>query len=515
MRNTLIILILMALSACNSDKPKNDVDINDKDSGLTDIDTPVPDPDISDNLSDEVSTESDEQPDSDTDTNSVECLDLRYNENTIKTNFPLKDKDGKPTFCRPGCDTPTETDPQCVRNIWEWDNWEEYQVYLEAEKKDPNQYEERECYPWPCKLPDMKASVNPQSFNSKCDRKLTVNGFKANIGTVWTHGMSDSVAGMDFTHTGRVTEYDPEKDEYFNLGHVKGHLNYNEGRYVVLVSDSIPDKNSDYKAFVISILRKDEKYYYELIYDNDNHNVFMQRPPFSGKNWVLIQVKSGINGSKIEVKYARAGIWEWQSIGEIGDPLAQEGNIVGDHLTFITNNREIYYCDLRKNPKHINDCLKINRLNNDGITYEQGNSPKIDTENEYRLVYNVDSTQIFVEVDLADINNPEYTEHEIPKKKELFAGFSVDTVRGNKVVYGEMFDMGSGTPDFLGCFYRFDKKKSYCPQENIHPWTAENLMGYNTFWGKWHLWKNPASVGAYMRDWECYCKESGVCPFEE
>ncbi|HQJ61626.1 MAG TPA: hypothetical protein PKV35_11555, partial [bacterium] len=150
-----------------------------------------------------------------------------------------------------------------------------------------------------------------------------------------------------------------------------------------------------------------------------------------------------------------------------------------------------------------------------GTTYEQGNSPKIDTENEYRLIYNVDSTQIFVEVDLADINNPKYTEHEIPKKKELFAGFSVDTVRGKNVVYGEMFDMGSGTLDVIGCFYRFDKKKSYCPQEKIFSTSPDSLMGFNTFWGKWHLWKIATSPVAIMRDWECYCKESGVCPFEE
>ncbi|HPS30781.1 MAG TPA: hypothetical protein PLZ43_11035, partial [bacterium] len=185
------------------------------------------------------------------------------------------------------------------------------------------------------------------------------------------------------------------------------------------------------------------------------------------------------------------------------------------HLTFITNDREMYYCDLTKYPKNISDCKKINRLNTDGTTYEQGHSPKIDTENEHRLIYNVDLTQTFVEVDLTDIKNPKYTEYEIPKNKELFAGFTVDTVRGNKAVYEEMFDMGAGTLDVIGCFYRFDKKKSYCPQENIHPWTAQNLMGYNTFWGKWHLWKTPASVDALMRDWDCYCKETGVCPFEE
>jgi len=499
----------MALSACNSDKPKNDADINDKDSGITDVDTTLPDPDT-------VGIDA-EQPDIDFDTDAdttVPCLDLRYNENTIKTNFPFKDKNGKPTFCRPGCDTPTETDPQCVRNIWEWDNWEKYQKYLEAQKNNPAQTTIRECYPWPCKLPDMKADSTLESFNSKCDRWLTVNGYESNMGTIWTHGMSDGVAGMDFAHSGRIIEYDPEKDEYFSLGQSLP-LMFNENRYIGIIYDQLPQpSNFTNRQFVISVLRKDGKYFYELIYDNVDHNAWFTNPSFPGNKWAFIQVSEGRYGSKTEFKYASSNDWQWHNIDGIQN-YAGEGNIVSDHLTFITNNREIYYCDLRKYPKHINDCLKINRLNTDKITYEQGNSPKIDTENEYRLVYNVDSTQIFVEVDLADINNPEYTEHEIPKKKELFAGFSVDTVRGNKAVYGEMFDMGSGTLDFLGCFYRFDKKKSYCPQENIFSTSPDNLMGYNTFWGKWHLWKGIGRTAAFMRDWECYCKESGVCPFEE
>jgi len=499
----------MALSACNSDKPKNDADINDKDSGITDVDTTLPDPDT-------VGIDA-EQPDIDFDTDAdttVPCLDLRYNENTIKTNFPFKDKNGKPTFCRPGCDTPTETDPQCVRNIWEWDNWEKYQKYLEAQKNNPAQTTIRECYPWPCKLPDMKADSTLESFNSKCDRWLTVNGYESNMGTIWTHGMSDGVAGMDFAHSGRIIEYDPEKDEYFSLGQSLP-LMFNENRYIGIIYDQLPQpSNFTNRQFVISVLRKDGKYFYELIYDNVDHNAWFTNPSFPGNKWAFIQVSEGRYGSKTEFKYASSNDWQWHNIDGIQN-YAGEGNIVSDHLTFITNNREIYYCDLRKYPKHINDCLKINRLNTDKITYEQGNSPKIDTENEYRLVYNVDSTQIFVEVDLADINNPEYTEHEIPKKKELFAGFSVDTVRGNKAVYGEMFDMGSGTLDFLGCFYRFDKKKSYCPQENIFSTSPDNLMGYNTFWGKWHLWKGIGRTAAFMRDWECYCKESGVCPFEQ
>ncbi|MDX9806193.1 MAG: hypothetical protein RBT87_10235 [bacterium] len=497
MRNILIILILMTLSACNSDKPKNDADINDKDSGITDVDIPVSDPDTV-----EVDTE---QPDIDIDTDvdtTVPCLDLRYNENTIKTNFPFKDKNGKPTFCRPGCDTPTETDPQCVRNIWEWDNWEEYQVYLEAEKKDPNQYEERECYPWPCKMPDMKAE-HAASYTSNCDRWLTVNEFKANGGAVWTHGMSDGVFGGDLEHTGRAIEYNPEKDEFEAIGHVKGHLNFNDGRYVLLASDSVPSDNPKYKAFVISVLRKEGKYYYELIYDSKNHQAFMPSPPFAGKDWVLIHICEGTDGV-CEVKYAKAGEWEWHDLG-LGK--VEEGNIVGNHLTFMVPyadpDRQVYYCDLSKYPKSYKDCIKVTKTLESGEA-EMGHSPRIDEDNENRLVYYIYNKpgNFLKEVIFKDGIESEVKEYQAGRFCQP------GKVKGNIMIFTGV--EAGATP--IGCWYRFDKQKTYCYEK---PWTENGTieMQFSTFDGKWHLWKT--TYHSQLRDMECYCKEEGVCPFEE
>ena len=495
MRNILIILILMALSACNSDKPKNDADINDKDSGVTDVDTPVPDPDTV-----EVDTE---QPDIDADTDSdttVPCLDLRYNENTIKTNFPFKDKNGKPTFCRPGCDTPTETDPQCVRNIWEWDNWSEYQVYLEAEKKNPNQEWERECYPWPCKLPDMKASIGG-SLKTVCDRNITVGGYSASMGEIWTHGLSDGVVGMDLIHTGRVLEYRPNEDEYFAIGQSMGHVAFNKGRYLALarVTPTIFDGGN--KAFVISIFKKDDKYYYEFIYDNEQHNAFMSRPPFVGKDWALIQVCEGPDGS-CDVKYAKAGIWEWHSLN-IGK--VQEGNIVDDRLSFIindgVNDRQIFYCDMSKYPKSYNDCTRVTRkLESDG--YELGHSPRIDEDDKTRLIYYIHSDPFnLVEVKFPEGKEPEYREIKVNHR------FQTEKVKGNLLMHTSYSEEFNG---FMSCWYRFDKNKSYCPV--THDWMLQD-MAYATFTEKWQIYKG--SVSFTLRDWECYCKETGVCPFEE
>ena len=445
----------------------------------------------------------------------IACLDLRYNENTIKTPFPFKDANGKPTFCRPGCDTPSENDPQCVRNIWEWDNWEEYQVYLEAHGKNPNQQKERECYPWPCKLPDMHAKTKEtlDTFVSSCDRLLTVNGFSADIGTVNSHGMYAGVAGMDFTHTGRIIEYDPEKDEYTTVGQTKGLFGFNENRYVVVAADSIPGDNKDtYKAFVISIFRENGNYKYEIIYDTPHHRAFTDRPPLPGKNWVLIHIRDTKTG-KTEIKYASSKDWVWHKLDGITN-YAGEGNIVGDHLTFITNNRELYYCDLREYPKHIDECFKLNRKDDSG-TEELGHSPRIDLEDEYRVVYNVYRKQIFVEVDFKDQRNPKYTEHTVNKNRETTYSLEIDMLKGSMISYQEFFTLSGGTVDVIGCFYRFDKKKTYCPVDKTTSTLPDSIMGYNVFWGKWHLWKEIAATDAIMRDWECYCQENNVCPLEQ
>ena len=432
----------------------------------------------------------------------MECLDLRYNENTIKTPFPFKDANGKPTFCRPGCDTPTENDPQCVRNIWDWENWDEQENYLKEQEKNPNQTKERSCYPWPCVLPDMHAQTkeNLDNFVSSCDRWLNVNEFEASMGTIWSHGMSDGVAGMQFFHSGLIVEYNPEKDEFMNLGQAR-YLAFNEGKYIVEVYDRIPGDNvNTYKTFTVSVSRTENGYFYELIRINSRND--FSYPPFAGKNWALLRLTN-------KTVYASSKDWEWHELAGINN-YAGEGNIVGDHLTFIPNNRELYYCDLRKYPKHIDECFKLNRKDESG-NEELGHSPRIDLENEYRVVYNVYGTPTFVEVDLKDLKNPKYTEHKVEPSRPQAALFGPSMLQGNRVVYIE-----SDPSDDIGCFYRFDKKKTYCP--STHTFTTyrgNDLMGYNVFWGKWHLWKIITSPVAIMRDWDCYCKENNVCPFEE
>jgi len=511
-RNSIIVLFiaLFFLVSCSSSHFSNDSDII-PDSDSDDSET-IADEDTGSEEDSDFIEDLDETPDQDADSDGVTdadsdedvaCFDLRYNENTIKTPFPFKDANGKPTFCRPGCDTPTENDPQCVRNIWEWENWEVYQRYLEAQEKDPNQTTERACYPWPCVLPDTHAKTKAElsTFISSCDRWLTVNDFSVSMGTVWTHGMSDGVAGMQFQHHGSmIVEYNPEKDEYTTVGQTR-HLSFNEGRYITEVYDSYAGIHPNtYKSFTVSILKTEKDYFYELIRVNNDE---FSDPPFAGKNWALLRLNGGA-----KTLYASSKDWVWHELAGINN-YAGEGNIIGDHLTFITNNRELYYCDLRKYPKHIDECFKLNRKDETG-NEELGHSPRIDLDDEYRVVYNIYGKPTFVEVDLKDLKNPKYTEYNVEKSRPKAAWFGPSMLIGNKTIYIE-----SDPDDDIGCFYRFDKLKTYCPAEHTFTTSSDELMGFNVFWGKWHLWKRITHSTAIMRDWECYCEETGVCPLEE
>ena len=506
LRLFLVVLGLIFLLSCSSSKSGNNADaLPDADADTQDSETTDDD---SDSQSSEIVDDSDETFDADADSDTsekVECLDLRYNENTIKTSFPFKDANGKPTFCRPGCDTPTENDPQCVRNIWEWDNWDEYQVYLKAEKENPGQYGERECYPWPCKIPDTDTSIE-SGLRSICDRNITVHGFRANIGTVCTHGMSNNIVGMGLTHTGRIIEYLPNEDYFIAVGQNQGLVSFNKNRYIAVAQTTPSVYDAGNKSFIVSVLKKGDEYFYEFVYDNENHNAFLSRPSFVGKDWVLIQVCEGYDG-RCDVKYAKAGNWEWHSLN-IGK--VQEGNIVDDRLSFIIHDgiaeRQIYYCDLSKYPSSIKECKKVTRRLDSG--YELGHSPRIDENDKNRLAFYSYTLPggVLVEVKFEDGKEPAY--------KEIIVGrlASPQKIEGNLMMATSVLPLPKeeANGNLTACFYRFDKNKLYCPL--WHDWPTQD-MTFPTFSGKWQLYQDEVSYT--MRDWDCYCKENNVCPFEE
>ena len=80
----------------------------------------------------DLSTVEDDSTDCDSDLSTVDT-DLLFTDSDVDTQppcepplmeapFPYYDKEGNMTFCRPGCDTPTEKDPQCMSNLWKEQN---------------------------------------------------------------------------------------------------------------------------------------------------------------------------------------------------------------------------------------------------------------------------------------------------------------------------------------------------------------------------------------------------------
>nr|MBP7433802.1 hypothetical protein [bacterium] len=95
-----ILVFTLFLISCSSKSQNQDSqdeqDLHDFDNTQPDIDTTVPDPDISDDLSDEALAESDETPDVD-----------MYCPLPMDAQYPYFREDGTIHFCRP-CDTPDE-----------------------------------------------------------------------------------------------------------------------------------------------------------------------------------------------------------------------------------------------------------------------------------------------------------------------------------------------------------------------------------------------------------------------
>jgi len=45
--------------------------------------------------------------------------------------------------------------------------------------------------------------------------------------------------------------------------------------------------------------------------------------------------------------------------------------------------------------------------------------------------------------------------------------------------------------------------------------TTKFRYGFSEFEGKWFLYQRLNSTPLVLRDMDCYCKEEGICPFEE
>ncbi|GEM_PF-556630 len=440
-----------------------------------------------------------EQPDTDM----LSCPSMSNYNNMKAAGFPLKDADGRITFCRPGCDTPTENDPQCVRNIWESVNWEKYQDYKQGI------FDPVACYPWPCEMPEMDAST---VVYNECDRRFIAGGYDAEMASLYDLKLQNGKVGilMGNLRYSLTLEYDVAEDTFIAVGYSGHATGYSHGRFILYATGEDYANNDGAglgNTFILSAEKNAKGYRYEAIYDDTQHMAAFSRPPIVGEKWVILNVDHRATNT-IEVVYAKVGEWQWHDLieGKVG-----EGNIVGDRACFATTTGHNYVCDLEKLPfSPATDCLQIDRPG------EHPAHPRLNEENNDQLAYfSGAGTYGLTLVDLSK-EEPSYTLLPLTSFEPLSNGIGPDQFRGNTILYIESFATpeGSYENDYKACFYRIDLMKNFCSPE------MESLSGrydqaFNSFDGHYHLWKDSYGPIATLRDMDCYCAKKGYCPLAD
>ena len=466
--------------------------------------------DDSDSQESEIIDDSDGTPDADadTDTDSDECQPP-----LSEAQFPYYDKDGKISFCRPGCDTPTEKDPQCVRNLWN-----------EQNEKLCHEYPEYACCGTPCVLESLKPMTKEEVDElyttnlpmHKCDLKISPWNwaYDGSHGVVKAWNLSDGKIGFQTYPVGINYEQWPVKRKYvtYDIKTQKYSLiiparhqeqAYHKGKRLALICDKRSlDLNNE--NIFLAYISDDGKA--EIVYDKKVQSISYE--PALNEKWAFVNLVEA--GSK-RMMYAKVGEWQWTSLG---NGLGWEPNIVGDTLALIDDNVNGWICDLSRHPKSLSDCKKVNRNG------EQVRGIRINKENEKQFIYNSNFTKL-VYLELKE-NQFSY--------KDLITDFTAETdlhkyslwalqFQENVLLFEEVTDF-NGIGGGLICYYRLDKKKKYCMKkmekdESYSDGTTIFPYSFGEFERKILLYQKRSSTPLILRNMECYCKEENICPFEE
>jgi len=523
MRNILIILLLAFLwscASCTENKSENDSLVSDNDGQS------VSDPDAldkSDNDQDVSDASDDKTPDvNDNDTPDTDVTDDEFIDDCdvklINAPFPYKDNEGNLTFCRPGCDTPTEKDPQCMTNLWKEQN---YNLC--------HKYPEYDCCGYPCELESLKPMTKDEVDEyyqlstismHKCDLKIGPRDWSVDgtHGIVKSWNMRDGKVGFkispvalsieDWPVKVKYVTYDIASKEYNIITPSRGQEQaYHKGHRIALVSDTRSLELDNKNIFLAYIGDDGLK---NLAYNKKVHH--MAYEPALNDKWAFINLQE-TESSPYKMMYANVGEWKWV---ELGEGTLRMPSLSVNRLSLFTEKMEGYICDLDKAPKSFNDCYRINQ-GDEGVRYII-----LDKENSNRAVYSSTKGKIV----LMEYINGKWKYSDIitsysNEVKDYAIGFIVNMFKGNTMLYEEAYQLSSSS-DYWGnklCYYNFTNKKSYCMKkmEKDKEYNGVSVYPYGDaeFEGKWLLYQKLNSTPLILRDMECYCKEEGVCPFEE
>ena len=512
MKRIFYLIFLVLFVSCSSSGSANDSDtVSDADRDSQEPPTVVDED--ADKDTDPVD-DSDKTPDADSDVDNepTECQPP-----LSVAPFPYYDANGKITFCRPGCDTPTADDPICIGNLWD-----------EQNEKLCHEYPEYACCGTPCVMESFKPLTiedlvaydpNARDFISmhKCD--LLINqinwGIDGSGGVVKSWNMSDGKVGFNMYpaqlnpekwSVGRkYATYDIATQKYsFVIPSRHQEQAYHKGKRLALISDKRTYAFDNENIF-LAYIGDDAKV--EIVYDKKVKSISYE--PALNEKWAFVNLVEA--GSK-RMMYAKVGEWKWTSLGE---GLGWFPSLVGNTLSFVDDNINGWICDLSKRPQKLEECLKFNQEG------EQTEYLYFDKENENRFVYYDTFKRKIV---LVERNGDKF------ERKDLITEFTEESVpqassipprmlRGNLLLYEEItYKDGVGSGGRL-CYYRLDKNKKYCMKkmEDDKSYSDGSTIfpyGYAEFEGKWLLYQKRNSTPLILRDMDCYCKEENVCPFE-
>ncbi|HQM86124.1 MAG TPA: hypothetical protein PLD55_15700 [bacterium] len=524
-----IILIFWSCTSCNGNNPRNDTE--------NDIDMIQPDKD-SDDLSDEALAESEDAesddpdaalPDSDSyipdtavnDDEFIDDCDVKL----IDAKFPYYDKDSNITFCRPGCDTPTEKDPQCMSNLWR-----------EQNHNFCHKYPEYDCCGYPCVLETLKPMTKEETDKElvfegeilvpmhKCDLFLSVWNHDGTHGVVKSWNMSEGKVGFHLVPSAlnilewpvkrKAVTYDLATKKYSLIAPASNEMqSYYKGSRIIMSGDKRSLPIEQRKNYIVYM--KDDGFV-KVVYPGFIDN--MPYEPAMNDKWVFANIREENQSSRM--MYAKVGdpssnstadSWKWTVLGE---GTLRYSELGGDYLGIYDEQKNGYICNLSKTPKSFTDCLKINR---DG---EKLSIVVFNKSNSNEFIYNSNGKGIV----LAKLNQNKFEYIDLvtdftEETEENAYTLSPYSFNGNIVVYAEITYKDDDSGSRI-CYYRIDKKKKYCMKkmdkdESYSDGTTQFRYGFSEFEGKWFLYQKLNSTPLILRDMDCYCKEEGVCPLEE
>ena len=442
-----------------------------------------------------------------------------------KIDFPLKDKDGSMTFCRP-CDTRTENDPDCISNLWKDSN--------ERLCVDEPQYD---CCGYPCEMTSMKPRTKKYMEDNEDPEALAISGYSLDrcdimLNPKWwssghytfkTFGMSEGKIVFEANNV--KVDWEKYASDHFYFEFDVNTLNYRILTGVAMKNLSYYKGNLLASIFNIKkgisdpdgmkyIIYRDSTGKLELVYPNQIWDFALT--PGLNEKWAFGSINEG-NGEGSKIKYAEVGKWEWH---ELGDGVQYFQSLVGDKVTFFMDDFKGYQCDLSKSPKSLDDCILLNN----GEESMRAPTMDIDDSSKTNFIYYtpVSNPDKFVRIDIS--KTPfEYKEfsYDLPAEyKNSLLGSEVVLIRENHLLFHITYGPNHDNAERLKCYYRLDTNKTFCTEPV--PWEYEGETGGQTdmgvadFEGHVLLWQDSKRSLLKARDMECYCDwKPELCPFDD